>query len=365
MIMNNARLRMLPALAFGVLLALGACGREEPASRAPAAQAPAVRAEIMPVAATQIQQLSEVPGTVIAEDQVQVAPRLMGYIREIAVNEGDPVRKGQLLFTIDPTDVQAQLGQARAGLAQAEAGLAAAKLQFQRSSALLRDESIPRVQYDQAKTQLEVARAQVAQARAAMQAASAQLKYARVDAPIAGVVTQKLASAGDLAAPGKPVLVIENPARLQVQVAVSESMLAGLKPQEPVQIRLERGSESLTGRVLRILPSADPTTHTYTVKISLPTGAGLRSGSYVRVAIPQGTRSGVRVPQSAIVERAGITGVFVVDQQGVAHLRMVRTGQAGDGAVEILSGLNPGERIARSNTATLQSGDRIDGGGHG
>ncbi|MEK8090209.1 efflux RND transporter periplasmic adaptor subunit [Thermithiobacillus plumbiphilus] len=365
MIMNKACRRMLPALVFGALLALSACGREEPASRAPAAQAPAVSAEIMPVAATQIQQLSEVPGTVIAEDQVQVSSRLMGYIRDITVHEGDPVRKGQLLFSIDPTDVQAQIGQARAGMAQAEAGLAAAKLQFERSSALLRDESIPRVQYDQAKTQLEVARAQMAQARAAMQAANAQLKYVRVGAPITGVVTQKLASAGDLAAPGKPVLVIENPDRLQVQVALSESLLAGLKPNDPVQVRLEGGNQALTGQVLRILPSADPTTHSYTVKIGLPAGTDLRSGSYVRVAIPQGTRIGVRVPQSALVERADITGVFVVDQQGVAHLRMVRTGQVSDGAVEILSGLNPGERIVRSNTATLQSGDRIDGGGHG
>lgn len=357
----NTRSRNWMLLALGAAaLALSACGGKEEGRQAEPAGA-TVRAEVVTVAAAPMHISTEVPGTVISDQQVQVSSRLMGYIRDIKVQEGEAVRKGQLLFSIDPADVQAQINQARAGLAQAEAGLAGARLNYERYSALYRDESIPKAQFEQARTQYQMAQSQVAAARAGLNAAGAQLRYADVRSPIDGVVVQKLGVAGDLAAPGRPILVLENPAALQVQVAVSGDTYATVKQGDPVQVRLEGRAEPVTGTVLRILPAADPATHSYTIKVALPGVSGVRSGSFARVGFAQGTREAIQVPRSAVLERAGIPGVFVVDAQGVAHYRMVRTGAETDGRVEIQAGLNPGERVVVSNNATLQSGDRIVG----
>jgi hypothetical protein len=111
--------------------------------------------------------------------------------------------------------------------------------------------------------------------------------------------------------------------------------------------------------VANLVPSADPVTHSHLVKIDLPKDAGLRSGSFVQVAFALGQRDGVRVPASAVLTRAGISGVFVVDAQGLASYRMVRTGTASAGQLEILAGLNPGERVVISSATALQNGDKV------
>ena len=174
-----------------------------------------------------------------------------------------------------------------------------------------------------------------------------------------GVVVQKMAVAGDLAAPGRPLLVLENPAKLQVQTNVSAETFARIKVGDTVSVSLDGQPQPVSGKIARIVPAADPMTRTYAVKIDLPVIAGLRSGTFARVSFPLGSRQGIRVPKTAVLERAGITGVFVVDAHGIAHYRMVRVGAESNGTVEIQAGLNPGERIVVSNNTELQSGDKV------
>lgn len=305
----------------------------------------------------------ESPGTVVSENQVQVASRLMGYIREIKVEEGQNVKAGQLLFVVDPTDIQGQVGQARAGLAQAEAALADAKIDYERFGALYREEAVPKLQWDKIRLQYEVAQQQVAAARAGLGLASGQMRYASVVAPISGVVTMKMANAGDLASPGRPVLAIEGLQKLQVRTEVGGDVFARIKPGDKVDI-VRDGATPVSGTVAQVVPAADPVSHTHRVKIDLPAGSGLASGNFVRVAFSVGDREGLRVPAAALAERAGIVGVFVVDAQGVARYRMVRTGAATDGQVEIQSGLAAGEKVAVSNVAGLENGDKVSGGAH-
>ncbi|HCA26155.1 MAG TPA: efflux RND transporter periplasmic adaptor subunit, partial [Betaproteobacteria bacterium] len=300
-----------------------------------------------------------VPGTVVSAQQVQVASRLMGYIRGIDVHEGQTVKAGQLLFTIDPTDIRGQVNQARAGLAQAEAALVDARADFVRFGNLYREESIPKQQFDKIKLQYRIARSRAMAAKAGLRTAAAQLRYAKVRAPIDGVIVQKLAAAGDLATPGRPLLVLENPAALQVQTTVSSDTYNHLTMGETVPVMVDGFSKRIDATVIRIVPAADPITHTYSVKLALPKTAGLHSGAFVRVYFSLGQRQAIRIPQTAVLERAGIRGVFVVDRQGFAHYRMVRTGARADGGVEILAGLNPGDRIVAAGAGTLQSGDKV------
>lgn len=298
------------------------------------------------------------PATLVAESQVQVASRLMGYLRAIHVVEGQQVDVGQKLFSVDPVDVEGQVEQARAGVKQAEDALADARLEFKRFEALFKEEAVSRQQFEKVKLQHDLAESRLAQARAGQATASGQLRYATVTSPIAGVVTRKLANTGDLAAPGHPVLVVENPGKLQVETQVPEAVLGGLKPGSQIQVEVDGQVKPLAARVARISPAADPLTRTFLVKLDVA-GSGLRSGLFARALFPQGERDTLTVPTTALVNRAGIVGVFVVGQDGVAQFRMVRPGEVRDGAVEILSGLGAGERVVTGGADKLESGDKI------
>jgi RND family efflux transporter MFP subunit len=300
------------------------------------------------------------PATLVAENQVQVASRLMGYIRAIDVVEGQQVGIGQKLFSVDPIDVQGQVDQTRAGVKQAEDALADATLEYKRFEALFKEDAVTRQQFEKMKLQHDMAESRLAQARAGHNTAVGQLRYATVTSPIAGVVTKKLANAGDLATPGHPVLVVENAGTLQVETQVPESLLRLLKSGAPVLVEVDGQAKPLTARIARISPAADSVSRTFLVKLDV-SGPGLKSGLFARALFAQGEREMLPVPAAALVNRAGISGVFVVAQDGIAQFRMVRAGEPRAGQVEILSGLTAGERVVTGGAEKLQSGDRIQG----
>ncbi len=360
-------LRFLRAGLLGLAISLThGCGSHEETAGKTAAVARTVAADVQTVQPTTLDVRVETPGTVVSEDQVQVASRLMGYIRSIQVEEGQAVKAGQLLFVVDPTDIQGQVSQARAGLAQAEAALADAKIDHERFGALYQEQAIPKLQWDKIRLQYQVAQQQVAAARAGLGLASSQMRYASVVAPISGVVTQKMANAGDLAAPGRPVLVIEGLKKFQVRTEVSGDVFARIKPGDKVSIVRDgdAGQAPVEGVIAQVVPAADPVSHTHLVKIDLPAGVKLSSGNFVRTGFAVGSRADIRVPAAAVIERAGITGMFVVDAQGIARYRMVRTGATENGTVEIQSGLNPGDKVAVSHVDQLENGAVVSGGAH-
>jgi RND family efflux transporter MFP subunit len=345
------------ALAFSFTLA--GCGGEEH-SNTTEEPARSVQAQVTAIQPVEIQATTTTPGTVVALESVKVASRLMGYIKDIAVVEGQSVKAGQRLFTIDPLDIEGAVAQARLGLQQAEDALKDAKADYERFDALYKDDVVSRQNFEKMKLNYDIAVSRAAQAKAGLGTAQGQLKYAVVTSPINGVVTQKLAMEGDIAAPGHPVLLVENPAKLQVQTSVTEALFKTLKPGQAAQVEVDGLEAPVAGKVARLSPAADPMSHTYAVKLDVA-ATGLQSGAFARVLFPTGSKLVLAVPKAAVLERAGITGVFVVDAQGIAHYRMVRTGTEADGRVEILSGLNPGERVVTGNTAAVNNGDKIQG----
>lgn len=342
-------------IAATLFFSLAGC---QPHDQTAAPQIKTVNAQAITLSLTEIPVADATPGVVIAEQQVQVASRLMGYIHDIPVHEGDTVKAGQLLFSIDPTDIKGQVDQARAGLAQANAALSDAKADFERFSNLYKEESIPKVQYDKVKLQYNIAQSQANAAQAGLNTAESQLRYAEVRSPINGVVTQKMANKGDLAAPGRPVLVVENPAKLMIQTSVSDETYSHL--QMGGSATVEIAGNTLPGKIVRLVSAADAMSHTHLVKLDVPGIKGFSSGTFARVRFTVGSRQGISVPKAALLERAGIAGVFVVDADGIAHYRMVRIGREQDGVIEIEAGLNPGEKVVVSNTAEFDSGDRIN-----
>lgn len=344
-------------LALGLLLA--GCGESDKAA-APKGETRTVQARAEQLTLSPLTVHHASPGTVVALERVEVASRLMGYLRDLAVVEGQAVARGQRLFTVDPVDVEGQVEQARHAVRQAEDAYQDAKLDFERYASLHQEEVVTRQQFEKMKLQHDLAATRLAQAKAGLRTASGQLRYASVAAPMAGVVTRKLADNGDLAAPGQPILVVESAGRLQVETQVPGDVLSQLRPGQTVAIAVDGRDAPLSGRVARISPAADPVSRTFMVRLDVA-GPGLRSGDYVRVLFPRGQRQTLLLPADALVRRAGIDGVFVVNGDNVAHFRMVRVGERQADRLEVQAGLVAGERVVVEGASRLETGDRVSG----
>lgn len=357
--MANSKLvkPLVVALSLSLPLTLIGCSGEDKARTAQEARR-TVQAQTTIIQPSEGLATTAVTGTVEALESVRVASRLMGYIRDIAVVEGQAVKAGQRLFTIDPLDIEGAVEQARLGVKQAEDAMKDAEADYKRFENLYKDEVVTRQNYEKMKLNYDMAVTRAAQAKAGLGTAQGQMRYATVTSPINGVVTQKLANEGDIAAPGHPVLMVENPARLQVRGSVSEDIHRGLKLGAQVMVEVDGQDQAVAAKVAQLAPAADPMTHTYTVKLDIA-APGLKSGTFARILFPTGKRTVLAVPEAAVLERAGIVGVFVVDAQGAAQYRMVRLGKQEGGLVEVLSGLNPGDKVVTGNANAVNNGDNV------
>lgn len=357
--MANSKLvkPLVVALSLSLPLTLIGCSGEDKAKTAQEARR-TVQAQTTIIQPSEGLATTAVTGTVEALESVRVASRLMGYIRDIAVVEGQAVKAGQRLFTIDPLDIEGAVEQARLGVKQAEDAMKDAEADYKRFENLYKDEVVTRQNYEKMKLNYDMAVTRAAQAKAGLGTAQGQMRYATVTSPINGVVTQKLANEGDIAAPGHPVLMVENPARLQVRGSVSEDIHRGLKLGAQVMVEVDGQDQAVAAKVAQLAPAADPMTHTYTVKLDIA-APGLKSGTFARILFPTGKRTVLAVPEAAVLERAGIVGVFVVDAQGTAQYRMVRLGKQEGGLVEVLSGLNPGDKVVTGNANAVNNGDNV------
>ncbi|MBP9914780.1 MAG: efflux RND transporter periplasmic adaptor subunit [Thiobacillaceae bacterium] len=357
--MANSKLvkPLVVALSLSLPLTLIGCSGEDKARTAQEARR-TVQAQTTIIQPSEGLATTAVTGTVEALESVRVASRLMGYIRDIAVVEGQAVKAGQRLFTIDPLDIEGAVEQARLGVKQAEDAMKDAEADYKRFENLYKDEVVTRQNYEKMKLNYDMAVTRAAQAKAGLGTAQGQMRYATVTSPINGVVTQKLANEGDIAAPGHPVLMVENPARLQVRGSVSEDIHRGLKLGAQVMVEVDGQDQAVAAKVAQLAPAADPMTHTYTVKLDIA-APGLKSGTFARILFPTGKRTVLAVPEAAVLERAGIVGVFVVDAQGSAQYRMVRLGKQEGGLVEVLSGLNPGDKVVTGNANAVNNGDNV------
>ncbi|MGZ8868866.1 MAG: efflux RND transporter periplasmic adaptor subunit, partial [Thermoanaerobaculia bacterium] len=176
--------------------------------------------------------------------------------------------------------------------------------------------------------------------------------YTRIRAPFDGVITARLVDPGTQASPGTPLLTIDSASRYRVEATVDETANVAVSDQVIVEI----GDASIKARVAHVVPSLDPRTRTSLIMIDLPPGTGWRSGSYARVQVRSGDAQAITVPVNAIVRRGQVTGVFVVEKEGKALLRIVTLGETTDGHVEVLSGLKAGERIVTNAGPSLREG---------
>jgi multidrug efflux system membrane fusion protein len=298
-------------------------------------------------------------GSVVSDERVDVASRLSGFIREMPVREGDRVRRGDVLARIDGSDIESGVRQAQAALASAEASQRDATVDAARFQQLFDKGSVSDSELRKARLRQEAAEEAANQARAALDSALAQRDYTQIRSPIDGVVVARLRQAGDLATPGMPLLSLESASRLVFETTLTESQLAGVHSGQAVTLHIDGMAQPLSGRVSRVVASADPVTRSFPVQIALPATRGLLPGMFGRAVFVLGASTTPAVPRDALTERGGLRGVFVVDSAGRAGFRWLRTGREWPQRVEVLAGLDAGERIVLQPPPTLREGDLV------
>ena len=348
--------QLLPA---GVLCvaALAGCGGSEPAETE--LSQGEVKASVITVTPQPVPVFYDSSGVVVSEQRVTITSRLSGYIRDLSVSEGDGVTAGQVLFRVDPVDTRSRQESAKAALVQAEADLADAESDQRRFENLFEQGAVSQRQLDKARLRVKVARSAVKQARAALRSAQNQLTYAEVRAPGNGIVVRKLKRNGDLATPGAPVLMMENPEQLVVDTYVDEANISHVQVGDKVQLRFPAFDKQLTGEVLQVVGAADPVAHNFLVKVRLPDGVNVLAGAYVKVRFTVATREVLMLPQKALFSRGDLPAVYVVDEQNFAHYRLVRLGQRYGDRFEVTAGLTTGAKVVLEAKGELRSGMRV------
>jgi multidrug efflux pump subunit AcrA (membrane-fusion protein) len=395
-------MRLKNAAFLSLSLLISACGADE--SKPVGQTAPPLVEGVQTAKASKssLEDFYEATGTVKAKTSTNVSSNIMGRIVSFSVNEGDSVSKGQIIAEIDNREMQAQLQRAQAGLQEAQAALteieksvegAEAAVRSAEASKRLADQTLSRIrslherkaassqELDEAEARARAAASELERANSGVRALGAKQKqvlaridqakaeiggvkvvegYSKVAAPVSGVLVKKFSEQGAIASPGMPLVSIEDNSSFRLEASVEESKARSVRIGGRVVVRIDSvGASDVAATVAEIVPSADPATRSYTVKIALPAIAGVRSGMFGVAQFPMGQREVLAVPRDAVVERGQMSGVFVIGTDGIARFRIVSAGKSSEGLVEILSGVSDGEEVAVSGLANLNDGSKV------
>ncbi len=368
---------LIPAAAA---LTLAGCGGTEPQHKS--ATAP-VAVHTITLQAVAWPNIYEATGTVRARTAAVLSSTVMGYIRQVNARAGDRVRRGEILIVLDSRELEAGLRQAEAGrdearsglpesdgaIASAKANLELSEITFRRMQELFEKKSISNQEFDEVSAKLKVAKggyemalakkrqleSRILQADQSYRSAEVMRSYAEIASPFDGVVTERTAEPGGLASPGQPLLTVEQAGVYRLEASVEESKLAAVGSCERIPVRIDALGRDVEGRVAEIVPAVDAAAHAFLARIDLPAIPGLRSGMFGRAKFAAGSRKAIAIPKDAIEERGQLRVAFVVDS-GRVQARLITTGEAHGTQLEVLSGLNAGERIVVPIPSGLSDG---------
>jgi multidrug efflux pump subunit AcrA (membrane-fusion protein) len=376
--------RSVVAAAVATGIACGPSG--PPPTQEAAAERPAQALALATATTEDVSASFEAGGVVRARTTATVAARVMAPVVSVSAREGERVRRGATLVTLDARDLTAQAARARASLAAAdqsvraaeaqvtaaEAGLRLARSTHERIVGLHEKKSATSQELDQAvaglraaEAQVSGARAQVAAAaaardaaRAGLEAADVSLSYAVLTAPFDGVVATRTTDPGSLAVPGAPLLVLEQTDALRLEASLDEARAGAVTVGQEVDVRVDGDDAWAPGRVSEV-GRLDPSTHSLLVKIDLPSGAARRTGSFGRARFAARSRRALTVPATAVVRRGQLAFVFKVGPDRQARLRPVTPGPAAGDRMEILAGLSEGDAVVLAPAPTLEDGTPV------
>lgn len=305
-------------------------------------------------------------GKIEAENSANVSTRMMGYVTKVHVKVGQKVGAGQLLVSINNSDLQAKKAQVDASILQATAGYNNAKKDYDRFVTLFNQQSASQKELDDMTARFEMAKAGLEGAKQMRNEVMAQFNYANITAPFSGTITNSFVKEGDMANPGMPLVSVEGVSRLQVTAMVSESDISNIKNGMPVNVLIKSQNKQVSGKVSEVSLSAKNTGGQYLVKVTLDKmDASILSGMFVNVQFPIEKKTTttakseqVLVPEAALVRQGQLTGVYTI-ANNTAILRWLRIGKSYGDKVEVLSGLKADEPYIVSSEGKLFNGAKV------
>ena len=302
-------------------------------------------------------------GVVEAVNSTTLSTRMMGFVDKIHVNVGDKVSKGQLLISINNSDLSAKQAQASAGITEAQAAFDNAEKDYNRFKSLFEDNSATRKELDDMRANYNMAKARLDGAKAMGSEVSSQFAYSDLRAPFNGVVTSRMIEVGDMANPGVPLLTVEEPGNYEVVASIPESEISKVKSGTEVKVFVRSLQAEVKGKVTEVSASARNTGGQYLVKIVLDkTDSNILSGMYATVQFPvesSNDSSVVLIPTAALVHKGELTGIYTVSESNTAILRWLRLGREYGENVEVLSGLSADEKYIVSAESKLTNGAKL------
>jgi RND family efflux transporter MFP subunit len=338
------KIRARLALAAGVLLAL--------AAGSAAAQLATALVEYREVDATYAAE-----GTIEAVRQATVAAQVSGRIVELKVNAGDTVKQGQMLARIDEREAAQGVASSEAQVARAQADFGNARVNLERTKRLVAEKFVSQAALDKAQAEFDAASAGLLAAKAGAGQATTVRSHTVITAPFSGVIAERLIDLGDMAQPGRPLFTLFDPKALRVVAAVPEDTVGDLRGKVTgAYAELPSLDKRLKPKLVTVLPSADARTHTKQVRLDLAedAAAGAYPGMFARAHFVTGRTKKLVIPAKAVAYRSEVAGAYVVAEKGEIRFRQLRVGEpTGDGGIEVLAGLAPGEKVALDPVAAL------------
>lgn len=364
---------LLPTAFLAIVLAAAGCASNQTV----VAKAPeTVRGlSLTQVEGRTVPDLFEAVGTVRASRTAPLSAEVTGRVISINVREGDTVKQGETLVTIEDVQPKAALEQAQATLTAAdheaavtESERALAQATFARLKKLYEEKSISPYEFDEISARVQSATARHdaavatrAQAAAGLQQARILLDRTRVRAPFDGIVTERRIDPGVLSSPGLPLLTVESAGRYRLEVSVNEHDLEYVQLGVTVPVSLDAlEGTPMMGKVAQIVPAADAASRSFVIKLELPANTKLRSGLFGHAEFGRGQKRAILIPHTAVLEHGQLQSVYAVDGNNIAALRYVTLGKARAGDIEVLSGLSPGERVVSDPGGRDLAGKRIE-----
>ncbi len=303
-------------------------------------------AKIVEVVARDVPQTVATVGTVQAIDETSVGSRIMAQVKEVRVTPGRKVKAGEVLITLDQTDLQARLSQATAQLEATKAHLRQAGSDVEKLTTLRTQGAATARELDDARRAMDVATANIRVQEQAIAEAQSQLEFATITSPIDGTVIDHYVKPGDLARPGQTLVKLEG--QLQLVASVPERLAVRLKLGDVVGVNIDAINLQCQAGIAEIVPEASPLSRAMVIKVRGPCPPGVYSGMFGRMIIPQGQEQRLMVPTAAVRTVGQLSMVMVAVKEGdqwFAQRRMVRTGLTNEDMIEIQSGLSAGEHV--------------------
>ena len=326
-------------------------------------QTPAVSVTVSSVAAENNTPFLTASGKIEAVNSATLSTRMMGFVDKIHVNVGQKVTKGQLLVSINNSDLSAKQAQTSAGITEAQAAFNNAEKDYQRFQNLFAENSASQKELDDQRARYEMAKARLEGSKQMRNEVQSQFAYVDLRAPFNGVITNKFIDEGDMANPGMPLIALEGPGNFEVTASVPESEISKIKSGEKVEVMVKSLGSALSGTVTEVSSSASNTGGQYLVKVVLEkTDASILSGMYATVQFPVEKKADVSmilVPKEALVTRGELIGIYTVSQSNTAILRWLRVGRTFGEQVEILSGLAADEQYIVSAEGKIYNGAKL------